>query len=87
MIEIIAIMLLVLGFFALIVILSTRYKKVPPDKAMVVYGKGGYQVVTGGAKFIYPIIHSYEMLPLDVRTLDVNVQDIVTDVAKSGARY
>ena len=78
---------------ALFVTYASRYKKVPPDKAMVVYGrkisskhKRGYQVISGGGKFIMPVIESYEFLPLDVRTLDVNVRDIVTDVVSSGAK-
>jgi flotillin len=79
--------------FAMLVVYAARYKKVPPDKAMVVYGrkmkpgiKIGYQVISGGGKFIVPVIESYEFLPLDVRTLDVNVNDIVTDVVTSGAK-
>ncbi len=78
---------------ALFVTYASRYKKVPPDKAMVVYGrkisskhKRGYQVISGGGKFIVPVIESYEFLPLDVRTLDVHVRDIVTDVVSSGAK-
>lgn len=86
MIIIIGILLLVLVLVALVVLYASRYKKVPPDKAMVVYGKRGFKVITGGAKFIVPIIESYEFLPLDVRTLDVNVQEIVTDVSRSGAK-
>ena len=90
-ILLIAVLAIVAGVFAPILLYSWRYKKVPPDRAMVVYGrkqigKKGYQVISGGAKFIYPIIESYEFLPLDVRTLDVNVNDIVTDVARSGAK-
>ncbi len=70
---------------------AKRYKKVSPDQAMVVYGRRteggkGYQVITGGAKFILPILESFEYLPLDVRTLDVVVNDIVTDVIQSGAK-
>ncbi len=80
------IMLAVAVFVALVVLYASRYKKVPPDRAMVVYGKRGFKVITGGAKFIVPIVEAYEFLPLDVRTLDVNVQDIVTDVTRSGAR-
>lgn len=87
----IAVLAIVAGVFAPILLYSWRYKKVPPDRAMVVYGrkqigKKGYQVISGGAKFIVPIVESYEFLPLDVRTLDVNVNDIVTDVARSGAK-
>jgi flotillin len=83
---IVAIMLLVLTPIAGFVLYASRYKKVPPDKAMVVYGGYGYKVITGGAKFILPVVESYEFLPLDVRTLEVNVQDIVTDVRRSGAK-
>lgn len=79
-------LLAVAVLIALVSLYASRYKKVPPDKAMVVYGKRGFTVITGGAKFIVPIIESYEFLPLDVRTLDINVQDIVTDVARSGAK-
>ncbi|MFQ6106929.1 MAG: flotillin family protein [Thermoplasmata archaeon] len=87
----IAILVFLAGIFGPILLYARRYKKVPPDKAMVVYGKKqvgkkGYQVISGGAKFIWPIVESYEFLPLDVRTLDVNVNDIVTDVARSGAK-
>ena len=90
-ILLIAVLAILAGVFAPILLYSWRYKKVPPDRAMVVYGRKqigrkGYQVISGGAKFIYPIIESYEFLPLDVRTLDVNVNDIVTDVARSGAK-
>lgn len=90
-IVLLATLAILAGIFAPIVLYSWRYKKVPPDKAMVVYGKRqvgkkGYQVISGGAKFIVPIVESYEFLPLDVRTLDVNVNEIVTDVARSGAK-
>ncbi|MFQ5911546.1 MAG: flotillin family protein, partial [Thermoplasmata archaeon] len=89
------VLLAVLGvvgtIMAVVGVYAARYKKVPPDKAMVIYGKKtkkekGYQVISGGAKFILPIVESYEYLPLDVRTLDVFVRDIVTDVEQSGAK-
>ncbi|MGA1872124.1 MAG: SPFH domain-containing protein [Thermoplasmatota archaeon] len=76
----------------ILIIYASRYKKVPPDSAMVVYGKGakkgarGYTVVSGGGKFILPVVQGYEFLPLDVRTLEILVRDIVTDVKTSGAK-
>ena len=79
--------------FGTVLAYASRYKKVPPNMAMVVYGrrqKGmggrGYQVKSGGAKFIVPIFESVEWLRLDVRTLDLVVTDIVTDVKRSGAK-
>lgn len=85
--------LLLLGIVIVFVIIyASRYKKVPPDSAMVVYGKGakkgarGYTVVSGGGKFILPVVQGFDYLPLDVRTLEVVVTDIVTDVKTSGAK-
>src|SRR3989454_831870 len=79
-----------LAILAVIGAYAARYKKVPPDAAMVVYGRGfggkGYVVLRGGGKFIYPIVESYRFLPLGIRTLDVVVNEIVTDVTRSGAR-
>jgi len=80
----------ILAFLGLVGAYAARYKKVPPDAAMVVYGRGfggkGYDVRRGGGKFIVPILESYRFLPLGIRTLDVNVNELVTDVARSGAR-
>jgi len=87
----IIVILLVVVPIAVVAIIANRYKKVPPDKAMVVYGHDmgdgkGYMVISGGGKFIVPIIESYEFLPLDVRSLEINVDEIVTDVKQSGAK-
>ena len=78
----------------LLIIYAKRYKKVPPDKAMVIYGrktktkKGtrGYEVVSGGGRFIMPVFQGFMYMPLDVRTLEIAVKDIVTDVVTSGAK-
>src|SRR5207249_2023048 len=77
--------------FGTVLAYASRYKKVPPNMAMVVYGrrqKGmggrGYQVKSGGAKFIVPIFESVEWLRLDVRTLDLGVKR--TEEVKRDAR-
>lgn len=62
--EVVLIMavLMVGAILSMMVIYASRYKKVPPNKAMVVYGRRmgpggqGYQVISGGGKFIIPII-------------------------------
>lgn len=92
LIVILAVVMFFLVVLILIGIYAARYQKVPPDKAMVVYGrkvkKGarGYQVVSGGGKFILPVVQGFDFLPLDVRTLEIVVTDIVTDVKTSGAK-
>ena len=63
-----------------------RYKKVPPNTAMVVFGKRqmgttkGYRVITGGAKFIVPVLESYALLPLNIRNLDLDLKKVVVGV-------
>jgi flotillin len=89
----VVILIIVAVIFIAIAIVASRYKKVPPNMAMVVYGKRqrgtsgrGYKVFSGAAKVIIPVFESIEWLKLDVRTLDLVVNDIVTDVKRSGAK-
>jgi flotillin len=78
------ILILVIAIVSMMIIYATRYKRVPPNKAMVVYGRRmgpggpGYKVISGGGKFIVPIIESYEFLPLDVRALEFDLDDVRT---------
>ena len=63
---------------------ASRYIKVPPNKAMVVYGRGdksggGLQILTSGGKLIWPIIESWSWLDLGITTLPINVTEVVTD--------
>jgi flotillin len=72
-----------IAFFLIIGIYASRYKRVPTDQAMVVYGsrKGdvGFTIVGGGGgKFIMPIKESYKMMSLEVQTLLIRVQDVIT---------
>ena len=89
----IVVIVLVAGIAIAVAIAASRYKKVQPNMAMVVYGKRqraangrGYKVISGGAKVIIPVLESVQWLRLDVRTLDLVVNDIVTDVERSGAK-
>jgi len=86
--ELIAVLGLLIGGFLVGAYIATRYKKVAPNMAMVVYGRKlagtrGYLVISGGGRVIRPVIESIAWLRLDVRTLDVFVSEIVTGL---GAR-
>lgn len=95
---IILVILVATGLVSAAVIYIRRYQRVPPNRAMIIYGGkktmvgppgkriAQYDIVVGGGKFILPIVKAYAFLPLDVRTLDISVNDIVTDVIRSGAR-
>ena len=73
---------LVIMIVLIILVYSNRYRRVPPDQAMVIFGKGygelGFTIIKGGGKFIVPILEEVSFLPLDVRTLDVSVPSVVT---------
>jgi len=73
------------AMLALLVVYATRYKKVPPDKAMVVYGrkmhpgmKIGYQVISGGGKFILPIIESRAYMDMGAMGIELDMDDLET---------
>jgi flotillin len=70
---IIAATLMLLGFIA------QMYRKVGPNEAFIVYGAGGTRVIKGGGTVIFPMIHSYKTLPLELMSFDVAPkQDLYT---------
>jgi flotillin len=75
----------VFAFFMLFRVISNYYIKVPPNFVAVVYGRknkadngnsNGYELVTGGSKFILPLIESVEFLELSVMSLEINISNI-----------
>jgi flotillin len=88
----IVLILVVLAIMAMFGIYASRYKKVPPNTAMVVFGRKqvgtrkGYRVISGGAKFIVPIIESYAFLPLNVRTLNLDLKNVYIDVENNRSK-
>jgi flotillin len=88
-----AVLFVVIAVIAMIVVYGTRYKRVPPNKAMVVFGrptlqagKKGYLCLTGGGKFIVPIVEEVKYLPLDVRNLKFKLNNVKTDPKIENAR-
>jgi flotillin len=70
---IVAATLMLLGFVA------QMYRKVGPNEAFIVYGAGGTRVIKGGGTVIFPMIHSYKTLPLELMSFDVAPrQDLYT---------
>jgi flotillin len=67
------VLFVVLGAFALLLrVGANRYKKVPPDQALVVYGGGKTTIVTGGAVFVIPILK--DTYPLDLTAFQVSLE-------------
>lgn len=73
---------LILLFFIQMLFAASRYKKCPPDKILVVYGKlteedkgNAIKCLRGGAAFVWPVIQNYAYLDLTPIQLDVNLRD------------
>jgi len=91
--EVIIVMVLMgLSTFVSVAIYASRFRRVPPNMAMVVYGRKrpgsprGFEVVSGGGRFIAPISEEVAWLRTQIRDVVVPVKDLVTDVLRSGAR-
>ncbi len=61
----------------LVVSVSSRYRRCPSDRILVVYGKirgtGSAKCYHGGAAFIVPILQAHEFLDLQPMTMDINL--------------
>ena len=78
--------ILFISLFSGVLVYAWRYKKVSPDRAMVVYGrqmhpsiKIGYQVISGGGKFILPIIEQVDHISLGVKEVVLELDNVRTD--------
>ena len=70
---------IVVGTLMLLGFIAQMYRKVGPNEAFVVFGAGGTRVIKGGGTLIFPMIHSYKTLPLELMSFDVAPkQDLYT---------
>src|SRR5579883_1686955 len=64
----------VLILFAIFVMLARLYRKAGPNEAIVVYGFGEKKVVSGAGTVIFPMVHNYRVLSLELMSFDVAPQ-------------
>jgi flotillin len=64
---------------------ANRYRKVGPNQALIIYGrkstpdgKRGFRIVKGGGTFILPVLERYEVLSLELITIDVKTPEVYT---------
>ena len=83
------VVVIVLVTVALIAVYAMRYKKVPPNHAMVLFGRrygpssesgSGMYVWMSGGKFILPIVESYALLSLAPIEIGLHVGRVRLDV-------
>lgn len=72
-------LLLLIGFIVVLAIIMmmfavSRYIQCPVGKVLVVHGKvesdTGYDVYSGGAAFVFPVIQSYSFIDLEIHRFD-----------------
>lgn len=56
----------------------TLYRRVPPNKALIVTGWGGKRVVVGGGTTVLPLVQSAQELSLEARIIDIKSPQILT---------
>jgi flotillin len=61
-------LLMIFGFIA------RMYRKAGPNEAFVIYGFGGTRVIKGGGVVIFPVVHMYRSLSLELMSFDVAPQ-------------
>jgi flotillin len=74
------VVLIVVAFLFIMGMASNIYVKVGPNEALIVYGVGGTQIVTGSGKFVIPLFQGQRRLSLELMTFDVApAQDLFTN--------
>ena len=79
---ILLIIALVIVVFGTVITFLSRYKRCPPDKIMVIYGKVGAgtagrrsaRCIHGGASFIVPVVQDFQFLDLTPITMDIDLR-------------
>jgi flotillin len=64
----------VLGLILLLWVAASRYRKVGPNAALIVFGQGKPKVIKGGGGVVWPIINQARELSLELKSLDVAPQ-------------
>ncbi len=62
---------LVAFLFIVYGLLGSLYRKVPPNRALIVYGLHGVHIVPGGGRVVIPLLESCEELSLELMSFDV----------------
>ncbi|HEX8032604.1 MAG TPA: SPFH domain-containing protein [Ktedonobacterales bacterium] len=71
---VIAVIIIVLAILAVFYAYSNLYKKVGPNQALIVYGRGGTKVITGNGTFVIPMFQRSQEFSLELMSFDVAPQ-------------
>ncbi|GAA1996114.1 flotillin family protein [Microbacterium ulmi] len=87
LVQVIAVIALVIAFLALLVFIARRIRRVPPNEALVIVGRGagrpqpgetgtGQRVVIGGRTFVWPILQQGFPISLEQRQIGITVEGV-----------
>jgi flotillin len=65
------IVVVVLTFLAIIWLMGSLYRKVGPNRALIVYGSGGTRVIVGGGTLVKPLFQRADEFSLELMSFDV----------------
>jgi flotillin len=69
----------VLTLLVLMTATGSMFRRVSPNRALIVYGWGGTNIVTGGGKLVWPLFQNCQELSLELMSFDVAPeQDLYT---------
>jgi flotillin len=85
-ITVLAVLALILAFVAVIVLITRRIRRVPPNEALVIVGRGagkgaaaadgGQRVVVGGRVFVWPVLQQGFAISLEQRQIGITVEGV-----------
>lgn len=86
LVQIISVVAIVIALLALLTFIARRIRRVPPNEALVIVGRGagrtspeqasGQRVVIGGRTFIWPILQQGFAISLEQRQIGITVEGV-----------
>ncbi|MEO0563467.1 MAG: SPFH domain-containing protein [Chloroflexota bacterium] len=75
--------LIIVGVIAVIVValiswILSYYHRVPPSKAIVIFGSGKPRIITGSGAFVKPFVEDFKMLDLTIITIKTEKDEVYT---------
>lgn len=76
LIQVISIIVIaVIGLLLVLTVLARMFQKVGPDEALIVFGLGGSNVITGGGRVVWPLVQTSKRLSLALMSFDIAPQN------------
>jgi len=74
----IGIIVLVIYISVIIYALLRMYRKVPPNRALIVTGFRGKRVIVSGGALVFPLLEQASELSLEAKLIEIKTQEILT---------